>query len=428
MRIFNTKSRSVEVFEPLNPPKVTFYSCGPTVYDNAHIGHARKYVVDDILKRTLMYFGYEVTHVMNITDVGHLESDADEGEDKLEKGAKKYDKTVQEVVDMFTKQFFETTDALHILRPQITPKATEHIPEMIELIQKLIEKGHAYETDTAVYFDITTFPEYGALSGQKVEDKLVNVRDEVHSDPQKKHPADFALWFKRIQHHEKHSMHWDSPWGDGFPGWHIECSAMSMKYLGDTIDIHSGGLDHIPVHHENEIAQSECATGKQFVKYWVHSQFLTVHGEKMSKSLGNLYTIADLIEKNFDPIALRYLILQTHYRQPINFTWESLQAAQTALTKLRNSVVQLRAQNQRQQLSEEKQSDIQKFSNAIQAAFENDLNTAQAIATIWEIVKSNIPSEDKYDLIVEADRILGLDLAESEKYIEKSYIGGIRTK
>ncbi len=415
MNLYNTLSRTIEEFNPLNPPNVTIYSCGPTVYDYTHIGHMRKYVNDDVLKKSLVYLGYKVKHVMNITDVGHLTSDEDAGEDKLEKGAQKTGQTVWEVAQFYTDYFFKTTDAVHVARPDVVPKATEHIPQMVELIQKLETKGYTYQTDEAVYFDVTKFPQYGALSGQKLDEKKQGARGEVIIDAQKKHPADFALWFKRVGRFADHTMHWDSPWGDGFPGWHIECSAMSMQYLGETIDIHTGGIDHIPVHHENEIAQSQCATGKQFVRYWVHHEFLQVEGQKMSKSLNNFFTIDDILKKGLDPLAMRLLFLQTHYRQPMNFTWESAQAAQEAYKKLKDFVLILKSQTQRTVLSDEKLNKLDAYRSRFQMALENDLQLPQAVAVMWELIKSSVPSEDKIDLLYEFDQILGLGLQTFEE-------------
>lgn len=386
-----------------------------TVYDYAHIGHGRKYVTDDILKRVLMAGGYKVKHIQNVTDVGHLVSDADEGEDKLEKGAVKQGKTVWEVAEFFTKNFYESMDKLNITRPDVICKATDHIKEQIELVQKLIDKGFAYDTPEAVYFDINKFDKYGEAFGQKLTDKKVAVREGVQTGEHKKNPQDFALWFKRIGRFENHTMHWDSPWGDGFPGWHIECSAMSMKYLGEQIDIHTGGEDHISIHHPNEIAQSEAATGKiPFVKYWLHTAFLMVDGRKMSKSLENFYTVADIEKKGFDPIALRYLYLGAHYRDPLNFTWDSLTASQNALEKLRNQITALKNQTDRTALSEEKEKKIEEYRNQFMEAVNDDLNTSSSLAVVWEMLKSNIPSGDKYDLVMTFDEILGLKLGESE--------------
>lgn len=408
----NSLTRQKEKFLPTNPPNVGMYTCGMTVYDYAHIGHGRKYVIDDILKRTLTVNGYRVKHVQNVTDVGHLVSDADDGEDKLEKGAAKQGKTVWEVAEYFTKNFYDSMDQLNVIRPEIICKATEHIEEQIELIEKIFENGFAYDTPEAVYFDVTKFENYGEAFGQRLEDKKVAVRDDVQTGEHKKHPADFALWFKRVGRFSNHVMHWNSPWGDGFPGWHIECSAMSMKYLGEQFDIHTGGEDHTSVHHPNEIAQSESATGKSpFVKYWIHTAFLTVDGQKMSKSLGNFYTVTDVIEKGFDPLALRYLYLETHYRDPLNFTWGSLTAAQNALSKLKSLVLSFKSETDRTLLSEEKEAKLSDFNNRFLSAINDDLNTPKALAVLWEMLKSNIPSTDKYDLALSFDEMLGFGLS-----------------
>jgi len=410
MKLYNTLTRNLETFKPLNFPKVSFYTCGPTVYDYTHIGHMRTYTNNDILKRTLTYLGYKVNHVMNVTDVGHLTGDDDSGIDKLEKGATKSDKTVWEVVKFFTDNFFKTMDALNISRPDVTCKATDHIEEMIQLINRLKRNGYVYETKEAVYFDVMKFKNYGKLSRQKIEEKLQAVRKEINIDTEKKHPVDFALWFKRIGRFADHTMHWPSPWGEGFPGWHIECSAMSMKYLGDSIDIHTGGIDHIPVHHENEIAQSEGATGKQFVKYWFHNNFLTVDGQKMSKSLGNFYTLSDIEKNKINPLSLRLLFLQSHYRQSLNFTWQSARASQEAFNRLKEIATNLKGPNSQRKklvkLSDKSIAYQQQFKNAI----ENDLQTAQAVAVMWDIIKSDIDNEEKYFLLMDFDKIFGLNL------------------
>ncbi len=410
----NTLSRQKEKFLPITPPNVGMYTCGMTVYDFAHIGHGRKYVIDDVLKRVLTTSGYKVKHVQNVTDVGHLASDADEGEDKMEKGAFKYGKTVWEIAEYYTKNFYESMDKLNIIRPDVICKATDHIEDQINLIKKILENGYGYDTPEAVYFDVTKFSEYGKSFGQKLEDKQVAVRSEVKTGEYKKHPADFTLWFKRIGRFSDHTMHWDSPWGDGFPGWHIECSAMSMKYLGEQFDIHTGGEDHISIHHPNEIAQSEAGTGKKpFAKYWLHTAFLMVDGKKMSKSLGNFYTVADIEKKGFDPLALRYLYLGAHYRDPLNFTWESLSASQNALNKLRSLVSSLKLNTERTTLSEEKDQKIEMFRNDFMLAVSDDLNTPKALAVMWSMLGSNIPSNDKYDLVISFDEILGLKLSEN---------------
>lgn len=412
MKLYNTLTRKIETFRPLNPPVVTFYSCGPTVYDFTHIGHMRTYINNDVLKRTLIYLGYKVKHVINITDVGHLSGDDDTGVDKLEKGAKKTGKTVWEVAEFYTQFFLKTLTALNILSPDILCKATEHIEDMLQLIDRLKQKGFAYETKEAIYFDVTKFNNYGKLSRQKLEEKIQAVRENVNIDPQKKHPTDFALWFKRVGRFTNHTMHWDSPWGEGFPGWHIECSAMSMKYLGETIDIHSGGIDHIPIHHENEIAQSEGVTGKPFVKYWFHNNFLTVDGQKMSKSLGNFYTIDDIKKNNIDPISLRLLFLQSHYSQPLNFTWTSAKASQEGFTRLKNIVIELKKNNSLTRELVNLSTQSTSFKKQFTEALKNDLQTSQAVATMWDMLKSNIPDYDKYNLLMDFDQVFGLKLNE----------------
>ncbi len=414
MKLYNTLSRQVEEFKPIVPKKLSFYACGPTVYDFAHIGHIRAYVFNDTLRRVFEYKQYAVNHVMNITDVGHLSDDADTGEDKMEKGARKYGKSVWDLAKYYTDFFFMSMDGMNILRPKTVCKATDHIQEMISLVKTLIEKGHAYETKGAVYFDISTFKDYGKLSGQNSEDKMKAVRDDVYADPEKKHPADFALWFKRVGKFKDHTMHWESPWGDGFPGWHIECSAMSMKYLGKTIDIHTGGIDHIPVHHENEIAQSEAANGVPFVHYWMHYHFLQVEGQKMSKSLGNFFTIDDIKKRGIEPLAFRLLLLQSHYRQPMNFTWEALSGAEEAYRKLK-----VEAKKLRDAVLEMRDfvpaSNEDSFMSTFLGFLENDLQTPQAIASLFTMLKSDIPQEEKLSYMTDIDKLLGLALMREEK-------------
>ncbi len=397
MKLYNTMSRKIEEFVPINSPHVGMYVCGPTVYWSTHIGHMSKYVGDDILRRVLVYNGYGVKEVMNVTDVGHLTSDADEGEDKMEKGAAREGISVWDIAKKYEEEFFDTMDALNVARPNIVCRATEYIPQQIALIKKLQEKGFVYETDEAVYFDVSKFPDYSKLSGQKLEEKVTGSRNEVIVDSQKKHPYDFALWMKCVNRFKNHIMRWDSPWGEGFPGWHIECSAMSIANLGEQVDITTGGIDHIGVHHPAQIAQSEAATDKKpFVKYWVHRVFIMVDGKKMSKSLGNFYELKDVIKHGFEPLAVRYLFLTGHYRQAMNFTWEALEAAQTALTKLRKKIEMLKQ-------VQHDTSYKQEFLDAVN----NDLNMPQALAVAWK-------SENREDLI-EFDKILGLDLFKIEK-------------
>lgn len=411
LNLYNTRTRKIEPVVAYNAPTIGMYTCGMTVYDYAHIGHGRKYTMDDLLRRALELQGLKVTHVQNVTDVGHLSSeDKDDGEDKLEKGAKKYGKTVWEVAEYFTDDFYKAMDTLGILRPTTVAKATDHIQEQIELIKRLLDRGIAYDTPEAVYFDISKFPAYGELSGQKLADKLVAVRDEVETGSYKKNPHDFALWFKRVGHFADHAMHWDSPWSDGFPGWHIECSAMSMKYLGETFEIHTGGIDHIPIHHENEIAQSEGATNKTFARYWVHYNFLTVNGEKMSKSLGNWVRMQDVIDKGFDPLALRYLYLGAHYRSALNFTWESLEAAQTALNRLRTFYAINHTEDPSLLIPSIEEKDLlEKYGEKFKEHLSDDLNTAKALALVHEFNHDkSIPNTLKLELLRKFDEVLGL--------------------
>lgn len=402
MKLFNTLTKKIEEFKPLVAGKVGLYTCGPTVYDYTHIGHLRKYIEDDILRRVLLANGYEVKHVMNITDVGHLTSDEDAGEDKLEKGAKDRGMSVWEVAKFFEDYFFKSLEKVNILRPHIVAKATDHVNEQIKLIEKLEKQGLIYQTPDAIYFDISKFPNYGKLAGQNLANEKVGARPEVIVDSNKRNPQDFALWFFTVGRFKDHVMRWPSPWGEGFPGWHIECSAISMEYLGNTLDIHTGGVDHIPLHHTNEIAQSEGATGKQFVRYWVHHEHLMVDGEKMSKSKKNFYTIDDIRDKGFDPLSLRYLFLTGHYRDHMNFTWESLQGAQNTLNKIRDEI---RLWQQSNQVIEEI---WQKFLEAAN----NDLNIPQAVVVLHELLASDYPTSSKSATILKMDEILGLGLAD----------------
>ena len=343
MRIYNTMSRQVEEFQPINPPEVRLYACGFTVYDYTHLGHLRKYTMDDVLVRTLEHAGYDVKFVQNVTDVGHLTSDSDTGEDKLEKGARKYGKSAWDVAREFEEYFWRSMDLMGNLRPDVSCRATEHIQIQLEMVQELEKKGYTYEIPgDGIYFDTSKFPDYGKLARLAVDDQTEGARIGVVEG--KRHPADFALWkFERPG--ENRAMSWPSPWAErSFPGWHIECSAMAIKYLGEQLDIHTGGIDHIPVHHTNEIAQAESATGKvPFVRYWVHHNFLLVDGEKMSKSLGNFFTIDDVLERGYSPRALRMLFLTTHYRSEMNFTWEALEGMQKAYVRLMRQVAELQA-------------------------------------------------------------------------------------
>jgi cysteinyl-tRNA synthetase len=385
--LYNTLTRQKEKFIPLEKERVGIYVCGPTVYDHSHIGHAKSYVSFDVIVRFLRFLGYKVTYVQNITDVGHLTDNADEGDDKIEKVAKKDRIDPMEIVETFMRSYFEDMDRLGVGRPNISPRATGHIVEQIELAKKLIEKGYAYEAQGNVYYDITKFPAYGRLSGKKLEDLVSGMRVEVRSD--KKNPADFALWKKA---EAGHIMRWPSPWSDGYPGWHLECSTMSMKYLGETFDIHGGGIDNQFPHHECEIAQSEAATGKQFVRYWVHNNLVTVNGVKMSKSLGNFVALKDAFKK-YDPIVLRFFILQSHYRSPLDYSDEAVAAAGKGLERLTNVVRQLREQGIESgkpldfSTLPEEPVNVRRYYDEWLAAMADDFNAPLAIASLFEMLK-----------------------------------------
>ncbi|MCL4353614.1 cysteine--tRNA ligase [Patescibacteria group bacterium] len=411
LKIYNTLTRQIESFRPINPPEVGMYSCGPTVYDNQHIGHMRRYVGDDILIRVLSHNGYQVKQVMNITDVGHLISDSDTGEDKMEKGSRRFGLSVWDLAKKFERQFWDSMNLLNIGRPNEVMHATDYIKEQIKLVQTLERKGYTYKVEDGIYFDTSKFEPIEKLTKQKSEELMGGARVEMVKG--KKNPTDFALWkfsypngrpFDPDQDSLKHrrQMEWDSPWGLGFPGWHIECSAMSMKALGQSFDIHTGGIDHISIHHTNEIIQSEAATGRQFVKYWVHHGFLLVDGRKMSKSLGNTYTEEDVIKNGFDPLALRYLYLQTHYRQEMNFTWESLKGAQISLERLRGEIAGWDSPKIGCSQYEEK------FAESIN----DDLNMPKALAVMWDLVRSDYPTSAKSESLSKFDEVLGLGLSQ----------------
>src|SRR3990167_600888 len=358
MKVYNTLSRSLEDFKPIVDKKVLFYHCGPTVYWVQHIGNLRAMVWADLIRRSFTYLGYDVKFVRNYTDVGHLTSDQDEGEDKMEKGAKREGLTPKEVADKYIDIFEHDTKALNILEPDFKPRASEYIKPMQEMIQTLLDRGFAYKTDLAVVYDVSKFPSYNKLNGQNLElNKPMAGKGKVE-DPEKKHFADFNLWVFKKGPHKNALQTWPSPWGEGFPGWHIECSVMAKSLLGDTIDIHMGGVEHISVHHTNEIAQSETANGVTFVKYWLHNEHLKVEGGKMAKSAGTGLTLSDVIEKGFNPLDLRYFYLMAHYRSKQNFTWKALVSAQITFSKLREFVISLRKQTSRQQLSQEKLSQL----------------------------------------------------------------------
>ena len=402
--LFDTYSREKKEFIPLKPGKVAIYTCGPTVYDYPHIGNLRAYVFSDILRRVFKFNDYKVTQVVNITDVGHLVSDADEGEDKMEIKAREQNRSALEIADFYTRIFKENLSNLNIEFPEIWSKATEHIPDQIDLILRLEKLGYTYKASDGIYFDTFKVASYGYLGRVDVGGIHPGTRVKLG---EKRNPTDFALWKFSLKN-EKRQMEWQSPWGVGFPGWHIECSAMAMKYLGDTIDIHTGGIDHIPIHHTNEIAQSEAATGKKFVDYWLHVAFLTVDGGKMSKSLHNFITIQDIMDKGYDPLAFRYLSLTSHYRAGLNFTWQSFLGANEALSSIREKIVSF---------GNEKTDPDNSLIEEFKARINNDLNTPQVLDLLWETLKSKLSSAVKRATLLEFDRVLGLRLGESEKYV-----------
>ncbi|HAI21958.1 MAG TPA: cysteine--tRNA ligase [Clostridiales bacterium UBA8153] len=400
LRLFDTLSRQLKPFSPVVPGTVGVYTCGPTVYDYAHIGNLRAYVFADILRRVLEYNGYQVRHVMNITDVGHMTSDSDDGEDKMVAGARRERKSPEELAAMYTGAFFADLALLNIKTPHVVCRATDHVPEMIAVTRRLLELGHAYEIGDGIYFDISTFPSYGSLARLDLQGQQAGARVEVNRE--KRHPADFALWRRADP---SHLMQWDSPWGKGYPGWHVECSAMGMKYLGDRIDIHTGGIDHVPVHHENEVAQSDAFAGHRVVQLWMHNEFLLVDGGRMAKSLDNFYTLTQLTERGYHPLSYRYFCLNAHYRSKLNFTWETLAGAQTALERLWGRVAQLAGDNGPRVESLEAE-----LRQRFQAAVNDDLGTPQAMAVLWEVVRKEVPSGSAALLLSEFEAVLGLDL------------------
>ncbi|HLC78610.1 MAG TPA: cysteine--tRNA ligase [Candidatus Nanoarchaeia archaeon] len=400
IKFYNTLTRKKEVFKPLNPKEVGVYSCGPTVYWYQTIGNLKAYVFSDLLKRTLLFNGYKVKHVINVTDVGHLTSDADEGEDKMEKAAKEEGKTAQEIADYYFNFFKEDLKKLNIIEPNVWCKATDHIKEQIELIKKLEKRGYTYKTSDGIYFDTSKFKDYGKLAKLDIKGLKAGKRIDIG---EKKSKTDFALW-KFSEEKGKRQQEWDSPWGLGFPGWHIECSAMSMKYLGEHFDIHTGGVDHIPVHHTNEIAQSQAATNKKFVNYWLHENFLTTKGEKVSKSKGGLYTVSGLEEKGYGAMVYRYFLLTGHYRKLIDFSLEILDNAKNSYQRLKNIVSQIADDKKLNQVY------IKEFEKTIN----DDLNTPEAIQVLWKLIRDE-KATGKIQTIKKMDKVLGLDLLKKEE-------------
>ena len=406
LKLYNTLTRKKEEFIPLKKGTVKMYSCGPTVYNYAHIGNMRAYIFMDTLRKVLKYNGYKVKHVMNITDVGHLVSDADEGEDKMAKTARIENRSVYEIAKEYTDAFMKDIKALNIDTPEHIAKATEHIREMEMYVNDIVKNGYAYETSRGVYFDTSKLPNYGKmLSNNNIDDLKAGARVEV--DKEKRNPQDFALWIKAPK---EHIMKWNSKWGLCYPGWHIECSAMSRKYLGDKFDIHTGGVDHIPIHHENEIAQSMGATGHNLANYWMHVEFLLIDGGKMSKSLGNVYTLSDLKAKGIDALSYRYFTYSSHYRNKLNFTWDAIKSAKNSLNKLRDMIALHKDVNKKID-----KNIISKYEEQFLDAINDDMNMPVAISIVWEIAKEKEKSNDFYELIKKFDSVLSLDLDKNDK-------------
>ncbi len=405
IQLYNSMSKKTETFTPIHKEAVGMYACGPTVYNYAHIGNLRTYIFEDLLKRLFLTCGYEVRHVMNITDVGHLTGDADDGEDKMVKSSREKKQSVWDIAEFYTKAFFEDTDRLNILRPTVSCKATEHIGDMIALIRTLEEKGYTYEAGGNIYFSIDRFPAYGRLARLDAQDLQAGARIAV--DENKRNPHDFVLWFTNSKY-ENHAMLWDSPWGKGYPGWHIECSAMSMKYLGNHFDIHCGGIDHIPVHHTNEIAQSEAATGETWVNYWIHGEFLILDKGKMSKSSGSFLTLQTLIDEGFDPLDYRYFCLGAHYRSQLKFSFEGLKAASQARRKL---FAKVRALKESCDGSPGADDSGKPYADRFLADAADDLNLPKALASVWALLKDDtVSAAGKLNALYRMDAVLGFDL------------------
>lgn len=401
----NTLTKKKEKLVPIKDKEIGIYSCGPTVYWNQHIGNMYAYVQWDLLVRILRYLGYKVKWVMNITDVGHLTSDEDTGEDKIEKGAKREGLTVWELADKYIEQFIQSMKFLNIKKPDILPRATQHIKEQIDLICEMEKRGFTYKTKTGIVFDTSKFPEYAKFSNINLEEQKAGSRVDI--DPEKKNPWDFLLW---VTNQPNHIMQWDSPWGKGFPGWHIECTAMSTKYLGKKFDIHTGGKEHVAVHHTNEIAQAYGAFGDEPANFWLHNEWVTFGGAKIAKSAGGAILVTDLEKKGYSPLAYRYLILTSHYRTGLNFTWESMESAQTALNRLKNLISKLEDKD-----SDKSKEKFEDWDEKFKKAIADDLGVPQALAILWDMLKSSLSNTDKLELVKRWDSIFGLNLLEKEE-------------
>lgn len=403
LKIYNTLSHSEEEFIPWNGKVVNMYTCGPTVYHFAHIGNLRTYIMEDILERTLRYLGYDVKRCMNITDVGHLSSDSDTGNDKMVTAAQKEHKTVLEIAKYYTDIFFEDFKKLNIIKPEIVSPATENIDEYIKIIQKLLDTKYAYEAGGNVYFDTSKLKQYYVLTNHNEEELMDGVRDTVEVDNNKKNKADFVLWFTKSKF-DSQDLKWESPFGLGYPGWHIECTGISIKYLGEKLDIHCGGVDNIFPHHTNEIAQSESFLGHPWCKYWFHVEHLNDESGKMSKSKGKTLTVDTLIENGYDPLSYRFLCLQSHYRKQLTFSYSSLDGAENAYKKLKNKVLSLSKDG------EVETSVFNEYKNKFVSFLEDDINTANAISVIYDVLKAETNDLTKYELIKDFDKVLGLEL------------------
>lgn len=403
--LYNTLTRKKEVFKPIRDDYVGLYTCGPTVYNHAHIGNLRTYIFEDILKRVLLYNGYSVKHVMNITDVGHLAGDRDMGEDKMEKGARREGRSAWDIAEFYTKAFQQDIAQLNILAPDIWSKATDTIPDQISLVKTLEEKGYTYRTGDGIYFDTSKVRDYARLSRQNLDALQEGAR--VEKNPEKRSPTDFALW-KFSPRNVQRQMEWESPWGTGFPGWHIECSAMSMKFLKDALDIHCGGVDHVDVHHTNEIAQSEAATGRKFFNFWMHGAFLNIQGgKKMAKSAENFLTLDYTFNRRgIPPFVYRFAAFQTHYRKPMEFSDEAVEAAHNGLQHLQNQVRRLMDADEHKELG----SIVAEYKEKFLQAVNDDLNMPRAMAVVQETLKSGAGGTDKLATVFDFDRVLGLDL------------------
>ena len=420
MKLYNTLTRTIEEFVPNEEGKVKLYTCGPTVYHYAHVGNIRNYIGHDILDKTLRYLGYEVTRAMNITDVGHLTSDSDSGEDKMEVAIKREHKTSKEIADFYTEEFFKDFKKVNCKMPEIVSRATDNIDEYIKIIDKLLKDGYAYISGGNIYFDISKLEDYYVLTNHQIDDLVVGVREGVEEDNRKKNQADFVLWFTTSKF-ENHELLWDSPWGKGYPGWHIECSGISIKYLGEYLDIHGGGVDNIFPHHTNEIAQSEAYLGHKWCNYWFHNEHLLDESGKMSKSKGAILTVSLLEEQGYDPLAYRFMCLNSHYRKQLVFSYPAVEQASQTLTKLKNKISSIKEEG------ELDSSKFELYNNKFKEELSNDLNTANVITVLYDLLKDDeVSGKTKIELIKSIDKVLSLNLLEEKeidddlkKYIEE---------